>query len=224
MTINPTEHDPKDVYKILIGSIVPRPIAFVSSVDAQGVLNLPPFSFFNACSANPPIVCFSCSFRAGTGTGKDTLNNIRQTGEFVVNIVSEAIAGQMNMTAGEYPPDVDEFVVSGLTPVPSELVRPPRVAESLVQMECKLQQIVVVSDKPMGAALVIGEVVRFHVDDSIVDNFRIAHEDQEYLKAGAGMPQDYVDYIMVYEANANGYPAGTANDKTSDSAISSSLV
>lgn len=180
MTIHPAEHDPKDIYKILIGSVVPRPIAFVSSLDKNGIRNLAPFSFFNACSANPPIVCFSASFRPGSGTGKDTLHNIRETGEFVVNIVSEAIAEAMNLTSGDYPAEVDEFVVSGLTPVPSEFVKPPRVGESLVQMECKLQQIVVVSDKPLGAALIIGEVVCFHVDDAIVENFRI---DPDKLRA-----------------------------------------
>lgn len=173
MTVNPSEHDPRDVYKILIGAVVPRPIALVSSLSSDGIPNLAPFSFFNAICSNPPCLCFSTAFRAGTGTAKDTLRNIRETGQFVVNIVSEAMAERMNLTAGEYPPEVDEFVVSGLTAVPSDLVKPARVAESLVQMECKLQQIVIVSDRPSGAALVIGEVVRFHVDDGIVENFRI---------------------------------------------------
>lgn len=173
MTVNPSEHDPRDVYKILIGAVVPRPIALVSSLSSDGIPNLAPFSFFNAICSNPPCLCFSTAFRAGTGTAKDTLRNIRETGQFVVNIVSEGMAERMNLTAGEYPPEVDEFVVSGLTAVPSDLVKPARVAESLVQMECKLQQIVVVSDRPSGAALVIGEVVRFHVDDGIVENFRI---------------------------------------------------
>jgi len=173
MTVNPSEHDPRDVYKILIGAVVPRPIALVSSLSSDGIPNLAPFSFFNAICSNPPCLCFSTAFRAGTGTAKDTLRNIRETGQFVVNIVSEGMAERMNLTAGEYPPEVDEFVVSGLTAVPSDLVKPARVAESLVQMECKLQQIVIVSDRPSGAALVIGEVVRFHVDDGIVENFRI---------------------------------------------------
>lgn len=173
MTVNPSEHDPRDVYKILIGAVVPRPIALVSSLSSDGIPNLAPFSFFNAICSNPPCLCFSTAFRAGSGTAKDTLRNIRETGEFAVNIVSEGMAERMNLTAGEYPPEVDEFEVSGLTAVPSDLVKPARVAESLVQMECKLQQIVVVSDRPSGAALVIGEVVRFHVDDGIVENFRI---------------------------------------------------
>lgn len=168
--INPAEHDPRDVYKILIGSIVPRPIAFVSTLSTEGVRNLAPFSFFNAVCAAPPVISISISYRAAE---KDTLRNIRETREFVVNIVSDEFSEQMNLTSGEYAPEVDEFEVSGLTPVASELVRPPRVKESRVQMECRLHQIVPVSDRPMGATLVLGQVARFHVDDAIVDNFRI---------------------------------------------------
>jgi flavin reductase (DIM6/NTAB) family NADH-FMN oxidoreductase RutF len=176
MTVNPAEHDPRDVYKLLIGSVVPRPIALVSTVSAGGVRNLAPFSFFNAICPNPPMVCFSPTFKAspnGEPGRKDTLRNVQETGEFVVNIVSEDFAEAMNATSGEYPPEIDEFLVSGLTPAPSDIVRPPRVKESKVQMECRLVQVVTVSQRPLGASLVIGEVLRFHVDDSIVDNFRI---------------------------------------------------
>ncbi len=155
MIINPAEHDPRDVYKILIGSIVPRPIAFVSTLSTEGVRNLAPFSFFNAVCAAPPVISISISYRAAE---KDTLRNIRETREFVVNIVSDEFSEQMNLTSGEYAPEVDEFEVSGLTPVASELVRPPRVKESRVQMECRLHQIVPVSDRPMGATLVLGQV------------------------------------------------------------------
>src|ERR1700716_4043623 len=116
----------QDIYKLLIGAIVPRPIAFVSSLSPEGVRNLAPFSFFTGASANPPVICFSPMVR-GNGSTKDTLNNIRETGEFVVNIVREEIAGPMNVCSGEYPPDTDEFALSGLTPVASEVVRPPRV-------------------------------------------------------------------------------------------------
>ncbi len=183
MTVNPAEHDVRDVYKLLIGSVVPRPIAFVSTVSRDGIRNLAPFSFFNAICPNPPMVCFSPTFKAsenGEPGTKDTLRNVMETGEFVVNIVSEDFAEAMNATSGEYPPDVDEFLISGLTPVPSETVRPPRVKESRVQMECRLVQVVTLSERPLGASLVIGEVLRFHVDDAIVDNFRI---DPDKLRA-----------------------------------------
>jgi flavin reductase (DIM6/NTAB) family NADH-FMN oxidoreductase RutF len=176
-TLNPSEESPQNIYKLLVGAVVPRPIAFVSSMDAEGVRNLAPFSFFTVASANPPIVCFCPMVRGITNTGlqptKDTLRNIIATREFVVNIVSEEFAAQMNACSAELPPEADEFLVSGLTPLASELVRPPRVAESHVQMECRLQQVVHVSTEPLGGSLVMGEVLRFHVSESLLDNFRI---------------------------------------------------
>lgn len=173
MIFDPGIETPQNIYKLLVGAIVPRPIAFVSTLSADGVRNLAPFSFFTAISANPPVICFSPMVRASDGHTKDTLNNIRETGEFVVNIVSEEFAGRMNITAQEFPPEVDEFEQAGLTPVASDLVKPPRVAESHVNMECRLVQIVDVSRKPLGGSIVLGEVVRFHVHDELFDNFRI---------------------------------------------------
>jgi flavin reductase (DIM6/NTAB) family NADH-FMN oxidoreductase RutF len=171
--IDPSQHDHADIYKLMIGIIIPRPIAFVSSIDVAGVRNLAPFSYFTACSSNPPVVCFCTSVRSGPRPHKDTLENIRATCEFVVNVVSEEIAEQMNKTSAEVPPEVDEFVLSGLTPVASDLVKPPRVAESKVQMECKLRQIVPVSEKPGGGILVLGEVLRFHILESVLDGFKV---------------------------------------------------
>ncbi|MGB7741920.1 MAG: flavin reductase family protein, partial [Terracidiphilus sp.] len=158
--IDPAQLEYNDIYKLMVGIIVPRPIAFVSTIDAAGVLNLAPFSYFTACGSNPPVVCFSTAVRAGARSHKDTLRNVEATGEFVVNVVSEEFAAQMNATAAEVPPEVDEFVLSGLTPLASDLVKPPRVAESKVQMECRLYQIVTVSEKPGGGILVLGEVLR----------------------------------------------------------------
>lgn len=178
--IDPGQHAPDDIYKLMIGVIVPRPIAFVSSLDPAGVRNLAPFSYFTGCSTNPPVVCFCTAVRSGPRPYKDTLYNVRATGEFVVNIVSEEIAEQMNMTSAEVPPEVDEFELSGLTPLASDLVKPPRVAESKVQMECRLSQIIEVSDKPGGGKLVLGEVLRFHIQDSILDGYKI---DADALKA-----------------------------------------
>ncbi|MGH9607799.1 MAG: flavin reductase family protein [Terracidiphilus sp.] len=166
--IDPADHPFSEIYKLMIGAIVPRPIAFVSSVDAAGVRNLAPFSYFTACSSNPPVVCFCTAVRSGPAPEKDTLRNVLATGEFVVNIVSEEIAEQMNKTSIDVAPEVDEFELSGLTPLPSELVQPPRVGESKVQMECRLRQIVHVSEKPGGGHLVLGEVLRFHVLESML--------------------------------------------------------
>src|SRR6476660_7939863 len=109
----------------MVGIIVPRPIAFVSTISADGVLNLAPFSFFTGISANPPVICFSPMIRSSDGQKKDTLRNIEETGEFVVNVVSEDFAQKMNLCAPEYPPEVDEFEASGLTAMPSDLVKPP---------------------------------------------------------------------------------------------------
>lgn len=184
MIVDPAAASNVDVYKLMIGSIVPRPIALVSTRSEDGILNLAPFSFFTGVSANPPVICF-CPLRRGvpdprSDPRKDTLRNIVRTREFVVNVVSEEIAEKMNLTAGEYPPEVDEFEIAGLTPVPSTVVTPPRVAESHVQMECVLYLAIELSALPLGGNLVLGEVVRFHIADHMVDNFRI---DPEKLRA-----------------------------------------
>jgi flavin reductase (DIM6/NTAB) family NADH-FMN oxidoreductase RutF len=193
-SFDPAQLSPVENYKLLTGSVLPRPIAFVSSVDLDGVLNLAPYSFFTVASANPPIVCFCPSLRQpknGLGAHKDTLANIRLTGEFVVNIVSEDFVDQMNQTAAAVPPSVDEFTLSGLTPLASEVVRAPRVAESRVQMECRLVQIVEVSRLPMGGSLVLGEVVRFHVANEVLGPD--LHIDADKLQAVGRMAgSDYV--------------------------------
>lgn len=178
MTIDPATVSAANAYKILIGSIVPRPIGFISTVSSGGVFNLAPFSFFNGVCGDPPVVCFAPNARTPR---KDTLVNVQATGEFVVNIVSEEIAEQMNLCSGSYPPEVDEFKLSGLTPIPSDIIRPPRVLESHVNMECRAMQVIEVSNKPLGGHLVLGEVVRFHVDDAIIDSR--FHVDPEKLRA-----------------------------------------
>ena len=180
MSYNPQEHSPLDIYKLMVGAIVPRPIAFVSTVDANGVRNLAPFSYFSAVCSKPPTILFCPAVRNTTRGKKDTLLNIQATKEFVVNIVSEEIAEQMNQTAAEVAPEVDEFEFSGLTPIASEVVSAPRVAESPVQMECSLRQILTISEDQGGASIVIGEIVRFHVRRDIVDNFKI---DPDKLRA-----------------------------------------
>lgn len=173
MTIDPAVTAPRDLYKLLTGSVLPRPIAFVSTVSAGGIPNLAPFSFFTVVSVNPPVVCFCPMVRPAGPPHKDTLNNVRETGEFVVNIVSEEFAAAMNLTSGDYPPEVSEWEIAKLTPVPSEIVRPARVGESRVQMECRLVQVVTASDRPLGGSLVMGEVVRFHVAEEVFSDFRI---------------------------------------------------
>jgi len=173
MTINPDADSAGDIYRLMTAIIVPRPIAFVSSLSPGGARNLAPFSFFTAVSANPPVICFAPMIRGKDGSRKDTLNNVEATREFVVNIVSEEIARAMNACSAEVPPEVDEFELSGLTPVPSERVAPPRVAEAKACMECRLLQVVHVSTRPLGGSLVLGEVVLLHVADPLFHNFSV---------------------------------------------------
>jgi flavin reductase (DIM6/NTAB) family NADH-FMN oxidoreductase RutF len=172
-SINPGEHSIQEVYKLMTGLIVPRPVALVSTIDRDGFLNVAPFSFFTGVGSNPPTVLFCPTLRATGDHRKDTLRNVEQTREFVINIVSDAIAAATNATAAEVGPEVDEFHLAGLTPVASEVVRAPRVAESPAQMECKLLQIVFTNHAPGGGVVVLGEVVRFHVLRELEDNFRI---------------------------------------------------
>lgn len=175
IAIDPAVEPAQNIYKLFVGAVVPRPIAFVSSISALGVRNLAPFSFFTVASSNPPAIVFQNSVRH-TGDTKDTIGNIRDTGEFVVNIVSEDFAPKMNATSADVGPEVDEWLLSGLTPLPSTLVKPERVAESRIHMECRLLQIVTVSEQPLGGSLIIGEVLRFHVAPEVVNDFRIDPE------------------------------------------------
>ena len=177
-SFDPAQESVQNIYKLMIGSIVPRPIAFVSTLDGRGVRNLAPFSYFTAVSADPPVVLFCPSVRLenrerGLSAHKDTLRNIINTREFVVNVVSEEIAEKMNAASAQVPPDVDEFELAGLSAIESEVVKPPRVAESPVQMECRLRQVVEVSDKPGGGSIVLGEVLRFHVREDLIEDYRI---------------------------------------------------
>lgn len=160
--------------RVLTGVVVPRPIAFVSTISPDGVLNVAPYSFFNVVSYDPATVIISSSRRAGSKQ-KDTLANIEITGEFVVNIVVDDIAQAMNMTAAEYPAEDSEFDIAGLSPAPSDLVKAPRVAESPVNLECKLNQIISLGEGSHAHGLVIGEVVLVHVRDDIIDGHRINH-------------------------------------------------
>jgi flavin reductase (DIM6/NTAB) family NADH-FMN oxidoreductase RutF len=163
---DPAALPPNGMYKLLISSVVPRPIAWVSSVDAAGVRNLAPFSYFMAITDDPPTIAFSCSYRgAGADGRKDTLRNVEATREFVVNVVDDERAAQMNVTSGDYPPEVDEFEVAGLSVAPGARVKAPRVSDAPIAMECRLDRIV-----PVGRAnLVLGRIVYVHVREGLYD-------------------------------------------------------
>jgi len=155
-------------YKLLSGAILPRPIGWISTVNAAGQPNLAPFSFFNIVCANPPTVLFCPMIRSATGGAKDTLNNVRATGEFVVNIVTEALAAAVNRSSVEASPEIDEFACAGVSAAPAVAVRPPRVAQSPIHLECRVMQIIEISGQPGGGSIVIGEVIHFHVADELL--------------------------------------------------------
>ena len=191
ISLSPGDSEPRQVYKLMTGIIVPRPVALVSTVDSGGVANLAPFSFFTGVGSVPPTLLFCPAVRArslgaGNDLRKDTLRNVEQTGEFVVNTVSDEISAAANRTAAEVAPEVDEFELSGLTPKASELVRPARVAESPAQMECKLLQVIYTSREPGGGVIVLGEIVRFHIRKDLVDNFRVDPEGLDAVGRMAG--------------------------------------
>jgi len=179
VNVPPHELPGREMYRLLITAVAPRPIAWVSTVDPQGNPNLAPFSFFNAICATPPLLGFSPGIRAkeireALGTGvKDTLRNIRETGEFVVNVVTYGLAEPMNLSSGDYEFAVNEFEVARLTVRPSQLVRPPQVAESPVNFECKLHQILDFGTETAGGSLVIGEVVSVHLAEEVLREGRI---------------------------------------------------
>jgi len=179
MDVRPADIPYNEFYRILIGTVAPRPIAWVSTLSATGQPNLAPFSFFNAICGKPPLLAFAPGLRMRGegekihGETKDTLRNVRDTGEFVINIVTYDVAEAMNLTSGEYDSTVNEFELAKVTPRPSKIVKPPQVAESAVNFECKVHQILDFSSPPHGGSLVIGEIVSLHVDDKNIKDGRI---------------------------------------------------
>jgi len=166
-------------YRLLTSSVIPRPIAWVSTISKDGVLNLAPFSFFNVVSNDPAILVFSPGFKLVMQDGKkvtvkkDTLKNIQETGEFVVNVVTYALAEKMNLTSAEFESHVNEFEKAGVTAAPSHMVQPPRVAESPISMECSLYQIIEFGQSPGAGNLVMGEIKCMHMDDAVLKDGRL---------------------------------------------------
>lgn len=157
------------MHAMLLGAVTPRPIAFASTVDKDGNVNLSPFSFFNCFGANPPLVIFSPARRGRDNTVKHTYENVQEVAEVVINIVTYDMVQQTNLASAEFPKGVNEFVKAGFTPVASEKVKPPRVGESPVSMECKVLQVIRTGDQGGAGNLVICEVVLMHVKDEVLD-------------------------------------------------------
>src|ERR1700689_3501452 len=171
MIVTPSNLSHSELYGILLNSVAPRPIAWVSTISLTGQPNLAPFSFFNCVCVDPPLLAFAPGLRqpkakAGRGEPKDTLRNIRETKEFVVNVVTYELAEAMNLTSGEYDPSVNEFELAKVTPQASTIVRPPRVGETPVRFECGLHQILDFSPPPTSSSLVIGQIVSIHISDA----------------------------------------------------------
>jgi flavin reductase (DIM6/NTAB) family NADH-FMN oxidoreductase RutF len=165
--LNPNALDPKEAYHLLTALIVPRPIGWVSTVSLSGAKNLAPFGYYNMCSHTPPVLHIT-----DTGSHTDTLRNIRETGEFVCNVVSYDLVEAMNYTAIPFPPDIDEFEWAGLTSTNSAVVRPPRVAEARAALECRLRQFVPIGEDTM----VLGDIVHVHVSRTVIENGRVEVE------------------------------------------------
>lgn len=177
-----------EVYQALVGIVTPRPIAWVTTIDAAGRVNLAPFSFFNTFGANPPVVVFSPTNRRD-GSKKDTLLNVDSTGEFVVHSAVASLAETVNATSKELPFGESEVELAGLHTTPSVKVKPPRLVEAPVAMECRVQQVLPIGTGAIAANLVIGEVVMIHIDDAVLDaNGKV---DPRKLKTVARLGQDY---------------------------------
>lgn len=169
MQIDPAEISPSQVYAMMIRIITPRPIAWVSTISPSGVPNLAPFSYFNGVGSNPASLVFSCVNRPD-GSAKDTVRNLLQIPEFVVNVVPFGIAEKMYATSAELDYEVSEFEAAGLTPKISEKVKPFQVAESPIRMECEVLQRVVIGEGGGAANLIIGKILRIDVDDAVLDD------------------------------------------------------
>jgi flavin reductase (DIM6/NTAB) family NADH-FMN oxidoreductase RutF len=167
--IDPSTVSQGENHRYLLAGVAPRPIAFVGTEDSGGRPNLSPFSFFNAFGSNPPVIAFSPAYRGSDGTPKHTFLNIKASGEFTVSVVSYAMVEQASLASSDYPEGVDEFVKAGFTKLPSQKIRPAGVAESPMVMECKLLHHIDLGGKPGSGNLLVGEVVMFHIRESVFD-------------------------------------------------------
>jgi flavin reductase (DIM6/NTAB) family NADH-FMN oxidoreductase RutF len=186
MQFNPKDLEQSAIYKLLTGIVIPRPIGWISTISEDGIHNLAPFSYFNAVGDDPPHVMFSTVH--SNISNKDTLNNVLKTKQFVVNMVTEDLVEQMNMTSQPIPANESEFELAGLTPIESILVLPPRVKECKITMECEMvHHYKLENSKTGGATIVIGKIVLFHIDESVLlDNYKINLETYKPIARLAG--------------------------------------
>ena len=193
LTIDPKEISVPKMHSYLLGAVVPRPIAFASTIDKKGNVNLSPFSFFNCFSATPPILVFSPSLKGRDNTTKHTYENVKEVPEVVISIVSYSMVQQTSLASCEYPKDVNEFVKAGFTEIPSTRIKPPRVGESAVSFECKVNQIIELGTQGGAGNLVICEILLMHIKEEVLDES--GRIDPRKLDAVARMGGDY--YLRV---------------------------
>ncbi|PTM02599.1 MAG: flavin reductase [Bacteroidetes bacterium] len=186
ISLNPKDLSTGSLHSYLLSAIAPRPIAFASTIDANGNSNLSPFSFFNVFSANPPILIFSPARRVRDNTTKHTLQNVEAVKEVVINVVNYDMVHQMSLTSTEYPEGINEFDKAGLTMLPSDVVKPFRVAESPVQFECKVNEIVHLGTEGGAGNLVICEVVKLHISEDVLNEDKTINQEALDLVARAG--------------------------------------
>jgi len=223
LTVDPTQIATKDLHQFILGAVAPRPIAFASTISDDGIPNLAPYSFFNAFSSNPPILIFSSNRRVANNTTKDTLHNIQQNGEVVINVVSHDIVRQMALASIEYDAEINEFDKAGFTPLPSERIRPFRVAESPVHMECKVENML-----PLGAGggagnLIICQIVLLHINEAVLtDTGRIDPHKIDlmgrmgrfyYVRASGEAVEEIVQEVNRIGIGFDGLPPGIRHSK-----------
>ena len=201
MQFDPNEMDQKSIYKLLTGTIIPRPIGWISTIGEDGVFNLAPFSYFNAVGDDPPHVMFSAG--RGSTSNQDTLNNVLKTKQFVVNMVTEELVEQMNRTAQGIPPHESEFEFANLTPIPSIKIKPPRVKESPITMECELVHHYTLEDHKFGGStILVGRVVLFHIAENILlEGCKINQENYQPISRLAGSNYSKIGEIFSVKRN-----------------------
>ncbi|MBN8682644.1 MAG: flavin reductase family protein [Chitinophagales bacterium] len=218
LTIEPGKIPTKDLHQFILGAVAPRPIAFASTISKDGQPNLAPYSFFNAFSSNPPILIFSSNRRVANNTTKDTLRNVEDTGEVVINVVSHSFVRQMALSSVEYGAEINEFEKAGFTPLPSEVVKPFRVAESPVQMECVVDQILPLGEDGGAGNLIICRIVRMHIAEAVLtDKGRIDPDKIDlmgrmgrfyYVRASGAAVEEIMQDVAAFGIGFDQLPAG----------------
>jgi flavin reductase (DIM6/NTAB) family NADH-FMN oxidoreductase RutF len=225
LTIDPTETKNPKLHHYLLGSVGPRPICFASTIDKQGVRNLAPFSFFNVFSSNPPIAVFSPARSGRTGQQKDTYNNVKEVPEVVINIVDYSMVHQMSLASSPYNPNEDEFIKSGLTAVESEVVKPWRVKESPVQMECRVNDVIELGEGGGAGNLIICEILKIHIEESILDENQAI--DQKKIDLVARMGGDWycrADENSMFEIKKPITTRGVGVDEMPQEIVNSNIL